>query len=278
MARVIPHTEFAGDQFGHSAERPEIRPIPARSGLPASKRTSCRVCAGDSRDGRPGVGLASKPRLPFRRYACNKMLNVTDCCEVHAVPAHQRRVLLVVLWINAIMFVVELVVGLLAHSTALLADSVDMLGDATVYGFSLYVVGKGPAWQARGALLKGSVMAVFGTGILIEATLKVSRGVTPRADMMSGIGMLALAANVSVLVFLWRHRADDINMRSAWLCSRNDVVANAAVIVAAGGVALTGSAWPDVTVGLLIAAMFGTSAVHVIRDGRRVLLSAGHSP
>ena len=202
---------------------------------------------------------------------------MTDCCEVHGVPAHQRRILLVVLWINAIMFGVEMVAGLMAHSTALLADSVDMLGDAIVYGFSLYVVGKGVVWQARGALLKGSVMAVFGTGILIEATLKVFRGVTPSADMMSGIGALALAANLSVLVFLWRHRADDINMRSAWLCSRNDVVANAAVIVAAAGVALTGSAWPDITVGLLIAAIFGASAVHVIRDGRRLLLSTVRS-
>jgi Co/Zn/Cd efflux system component len=149
--------------------------------------------------------------------------------------------------------------------------------DAIVYGFSLYVVGKGVVWQARGALLKGSVMAVFGAGILIEATLKVFRGVTPSADMMSSVGVLALAANLSVLVFLWKHRADDINMRSAWLCSRNDVVANGAVIAAAGGVALTGSAWPDIAVGLLIAAMFGASAVHVIRDGRRVLLSAAHS-
>jgi cation diffusion facilitator family transporter len=203
---------------------------------------------------------------------------VTDCCEVHAVPAHQRRILLVVLSINAIMFSVELVAGIVAHSTALLADSVDMLGDAIVYGFSLYVVGRGAVWQARGALLKGSVMAVFGTGILIEAARKVVRGVTPSASMMSGIGVLALAANLSVLVFLWRHRADDINMRSAWLCSRNDVVANAAVIAAAGGVALTASAWPDIAVGLLIAAMFGTSAVRVIRDGRRVLRSAAHSP
>jgi Co/Zn/Cd efflux system component len=195
-----------------------------------------------------------------------------DCCEIAAdIPARQRRVLTVVLAINAAMFLIELVAGLLAHSTALIADSVDMLGDAIVYGFSLYVVGRGPVWQGRGALLKGAVMAVFGLGVLVEASLKIARGLVPAAELMSVIGVVALAANASVLVFLWRHRSDDINMGSAWLCSRNDVVANAAVVLAAGAVALTGSAWPDIVVGLGIAALFGASAIEVIRRARREL-------
>ncbi|MBI4592673.1 MAG: cation transporter, partial [Candidatus Rokubacteria bacterium] len=164
------------------------------------------------------------------------------------------------------MFLVELVAGLMAHSTALLSDSVDMLGDAIVYGFSLYVIAKGAVWQARAALLKGAIMAVFGAGIVIEIVLKLLRGLTPSADVMWTVGLVALAANASVLVFLRRWRADDINMRSAWLCSRNDVIANTGVLLAAGGVVLTGSAWPDVAMGLLIAAMFGTSAIDVIRD------------
>ena len=192
-----------------------------------------------------------------------------ECCEVGPVQDGQRRVLRVVLAINAVMFLVELVAGLLAHSTALLADSADMLGDTIVYGFSLYVVGRGPVWQARGALLKGGIMAVFGVAVLVEVAAKLARGVTPSADLMSGVGLLALVANGAVLVFLSRHRADDVNMRSVWLCSRNDVVANAAVLLAALGVALTRSPWPDIAVGLGIGALFMLSAVEVIRAGLR---------
>jgi cation diffusion facilitator family transporter len=194
-----------------------------------------------------------------------------DCCEMTEIAARQRRVLQVVLAINAAMFVVEFGAGLLAHSTALLADSVDMLGDAIVYGFSLYVIGRGPRWPGRGALLKGVIMAMFGVGVLVEVSLKIARGLVPTAELMTAIGVVALAANASVLLFLWRHRSEDINMRSAWLCSRNDVIANAAVVLAAGGVALTGSAWPDIVVGLAIAALFGSSAVEVIRKARREL-------
>ncbi len=192
-----------------------------------------------------------------------------DCCEVRSVPDRQRRVLRVVLVINVAMFVVELAAGLLANSTALLADAADMLGDALVYAFSLYVIGRGPAWQARAALLKGGIMAAFGLGLVVEVGTKLARGVTPSADLMSGVGLLALAANASVLAALWRHRADDINMRSVWLCSRNDVTANVGVLLAAAGVALTGSAWPDIAVGLGIAALFVVSAVGVIRAALR---------
>ena len=188
-----------------------------------------------------------------------------ECCEIRPVEARQRRILHVVLWINALMFLVELVAGIMAHSTALLGDSVDMLGDAIVYGFSLYVIGRGPVWQTRGALLKGAIMALFAAGIGVEVVLKIARGVTPGAEVMSIVGLVALAANGAVLLALWRHRGDDLNMRSAWLCSRNDVVANAGVLVAALGVALTGTAWPDIVVGVGIASLVGASAVHVLR-------------
>jgi Co/Zn/Cd efflux system component len=190
-----------------------------------------------------------------------------DCCETPlAVAEQQRRVLQIVLAVNAGMFLVEFGAGLLAGSTALLADAVDMLGDAIVYGFSLYVVGRGTVWQARGARLKGAIMAAFGVGVLVHVVLKLVRGVVPSAELMTGVGLLALAANASVLALLWRRRADDINMRSVWLCSRNDVVANAGVLVAAGGVALTGSAWPDIVIGLTIAGLFAWSAIGVLRS------------
>lgn len=188
------------------------------------------------------------------------------CCEIRPVQARQRRVLRVVLWINLGMFLAELAAGIVAHSTALLADSVDMLGDAIVYGFSLYVVARAPLWQRRAALLKGCVMAGFGIGIAVEVASKLARGLTPEAGIMWAVAVAALVANGSVLALLRRHRADDINMRSAWLCSRNDVIANGGVLLAALGVAWSGRAWPDILVGLAIAALFATSAAGVIRE------------
>jgi Co/Zn/Cd efflux system component len=192
-----------------------------------------------------------------------------SCCNPGVVLDRQRHALSVVLVINLAMFLIELGAGLRARSSALLADSADMLGDAVVYGFSLYIVGRGSIWQARGALLKGALMGAFGAGILAEAGTKLVRGVVPGAGLMSGVGLLALAANAVVLVLLWRHRADDLNMRSVWLCSRNDVVANVGVLVAALGVRLTDSAWPDIVVGAAIAGLLVTSAAGVIRAALR---------
>src|ERR1044072_2082720 len=109
------------------------------------------------------------------------------CCSVHPVHERQRRVLRWVLWINAAMFLAELTAGLMAHSTALIADSMDMLGDALVYGFSLFVIGRGPRWQAGGALLKGGVMVAFGVGVLVEIGAKLARELTPEASVMWGM-------------------------------------------------------------------------------------------
>src|SRR6185503_10879828 len=156
-----------------------------------------------------------------------------DCCEVRFdIPERQRRVLHIVLWINVAMFLGESIAGVLALSTALLADSVDMLGDAIVYGFSLYVLARGSIWQARAALLKGVIMAAFGVGVLTQVVIKLIAGAMPSAEVMSLIGLVAIAANGICLALLWRHRTDDINMRSAWVCSLNDVGGNAAVLVA----------------------------------------------
>ena len=200
---------------------------------------------------------------------------MNECCEVRTdIPERQRRVLHVVLWINVAMFLAESISGILANSTALLADSADMLGDAIVYGFSFYVVARGAVWQARAALLKGLIMAAFGVGVLVQVVVKILAGLVPSAEIMGGIGLLALAANSICLALLWPRRADDINMRSAWVCSLNDVGANAAVLVASAAVALTGSGWPDIVVGLTIAAMFGASAVSVIKSAKRGLQSA----
>lgn len=204
-------------------------------------------------------------------------MSVEECCEVREIPREQRRILHVVLWINVAMFLVESVAGLLAHSTALLADSVDMLGDAIVYGFSLYAVARGPVWQARAAMLKGAIMAFFAVAVLAEVMVKLAHGFVPAAGAMGGVGLLALAANGLCLLLLSRRRADDINMRSAWICSRNDVIANGGVLLAAGGVAISGAAWPDILVGLVIAVLFAGSALGVLRAAGRALRPHPHS-
>ena len=152
-----------------------------------------------------------------------------------------------------------------------------MLGDALVYGFSLHVVARGAIWQARAAMVKGVIMAGFGVGVLIEVVVKVMRGTVPAAEVMAPIGAVALVANTACLWLLWRRRADDLNMRSAWLCSRNDVVANVGVLLAAAGVAATGAVWPDIVVGLAIASLFAGSAVGVLREAGRALRPGVHA-
>ena len=194
-----------------------------------------------------------------------------ECCEAKALELaalrdRQGRVLAGVLAINGIMFCVEFGAGLLSSSTALLADSLDMLGDSLVYGFSLYVLQRSLAWRARAALAKGVIMAAFGVGVLLEAGSRLHAGVPPLAPVMLGIGTLALIANAFCFSLLWRHRADDVNLRSTWLCSRNDLIANGAVLAAALGGAASQSIWPDVVVGVGIAGLFLRTAVSVLRE------------
>ncbi|MFO7603691.1 MAG: cation diffusion facilitator family transporter [Gammaproteobacteria bacterium] len=196
---------------------------------------------------------------------------MSSCCqdkntEIDALQASQASVLKWVLAINAVMFVVEMTTGLLAHSTALLADSLDMLGDTLVYGFSLYVLRRGQKWLAISVILKGLIMLGFGLFVLGEAFYKILHPALPVAELIGAIGALALLANGLCLYLLWRHRRDDINMRSVWLCSRNDVLANLGVILAAAGVALLHSRWPDILIGLVIAGLFLHTAFSVLRD------------
>lgn len=196
------------------------------------------------------------------------MANCCDdkSCELDALRESQRHVLKIVLAINVLMFLVESVAGLMARSTALLADSLDMLGDALVYGFSLWVISKEMRWRAIAALLKGLIMAAFGIGVLLEAVDKLAHPVLPTAPVIGIVGLAALAANGICLMLLLRHRNDDINMHSTWLCSRNDIIANVSVLLAAVGVAVFGSMWPDIVVGLGIALLFLYSATHVLKQ------------
>ena len=182
-----------------------------------------------------------------------------------ARQAEQRRVLQMVLAINAAMFVAEFSAGAIAGSAALMADSVDMLGDALVYGLSIYALSRSERWKGGAALAKGIFILAFGLGIAIDIVTKIQSGIPPSSTLMLVFGSIALAANLTCLSLLWRFRRQDVNMASTFECSRNDVISNVGVLAAAGAVALTASPWPDLIIGALIAVLFLRSAFQVIR-------------
>jgi cation diffusion facilitator family transporter len=192
-------------------------------------------------------------------------------CEVTGLRESHGRVLWIVLAINALMFLVEGWAGLLAHSTSLLADALDMLGDALVYGFSLFVLARSARWQVGAALAKGGFMLAFGLGVLGEGLYKVFHPMMPGVETMGIVGGLALAANLVCFSLLYRHRGDNLNMGSTWLCSRNDLIANVGVLLAAGGSYLLTSRWPDLIVGGIIAGLFLSSALSVLSQAIRAL-------
>ena len=196
-----------------------------------------------------------------------------DCChdkgtELERLALHKdiRRVLVIVLMLNAMMFVIEFGAGLIAQSAALMADSVDMLGDALVYGISLYALGRGIRWRAGAALIKGGFILILGLGVLVQIGIKIAFGVPPVSSIMIICGSMALVANLSCLGLLWPYRRHDVNLASTFECSRNDVIANVGVIAAAFLVGITTSPWPDVIVAAAIAFLFFRSALRVIAD------------
>jgi len=193
---------------------------------------------------------------------------MADCCdkecEIEALRKTQSTTLKTVLGINAVMFAVELTAGLVAGSTALLSDSLDNLGDALTYGLSLYALARGPRSKAYVALFKGSLITAAGLFVLGQVGYKMLFPIVPMFETMGAVSLLALAANGVCLGLLWRHRTDDINMSSVWECSRNDIASNISVFVAAAGVWLLQSGWPDVLVGLGLACLFLRSAYRVL--------------
>lgn len=177
-----------------------------------------------------------------------------------------RRVLWAVLAINALMFAVEVCAGLAAGSASLQADALDFLGDAANYGISLFVVGMPLRYRATAALTKGVTMGVFGLWVLGTAIWHVLGGTLPNAFTMGAIGLTALAANAASFGLLWSHRNGDSNMRSAWICTRNDVLGNLAVLLAALGVFGTRTVWPDIFVAAVMAGLAIQGAVSVVRQ------------
>jgi Co/Zn/Cd efflux system component len=186
-----------------------------------------------------------------------------------------RRVLWVALAINAAMFAVEIIAGVAAHSAALKADALDFLGDAANYAISLGVARLALWWRARAAFAKGASLLLLGAWVLASTVWMAVNGTLPAAQTMGVIGMLALIANLTCAVMLWRHREGDANRRSVWICSRNDAIGNIAVVAAAVGVFGTGTAWPDVAVALVLAGLGISGGWQIVRQALGELRS-GH--
>ena len=200
-----------------------------------------------------------------------------DCCDhrdssdPHRGNPAYRRVLWAVLAINAVMFAVEIGAGLAAGSAALQADALDFLGDAANYGISLSVVGMALRYRAMAAFAKGATMGVFGLWVTATILWHAAHGTLPSALTMGAVGFTALAANAASFGLLWAYRGGDANMRSAWICTRNDVLGNLAVLLAAAGVFGTGTGWPDIIVAAIMAGLALQGALIVARESLKEL-------
>lgn len=202
-----------------------------------------------------------------------------DCCDngCSLDPLHERQrgTLRIVLGINAVMFLVIVAAAFYGKSTALLADSLDNLGDALTYGLSLYAVSRGAAVKARVALFKGALIFLAAAVVAAQIVYRLFVPSVPLFEIMGIFSLVGLAANSLCLLLLWRHRHEDVNMSSVWECSRNDVAANLSVLVAAGAVWFVGSGWPDILVAAGLVWLLMRSAMRVISSARVALRAAG---
>lgn len=208
---------------------------------------------------------------------------MSGCCEdkrFDGVSPAYRRALLAVIAINAVMFIVEMTAGMMSGSQALKADALDFAGDTATYALSLFVIGASLRTRALASLIKGASLAAIAIAVLGMTVLRVMNGAPPEAGTMGLVGVLALSANVASVLILLRWRDGDSNVRSVWLCSRNDAIGSVGVIVAGGVVALTGTAWPDLVVAALLAGLFLKSASAITLQALRELdtTRASHAP
>jgi Co/Zn/Cd efflux system component len=199
--------------------------------------------------------------------------NCCQHCESDDGGPAFRRVLWAVLAINAVMFLVEIGAGVWAGSASLQADALDFLGDAANYGISLFVVGMALRYRAAAAVAKGATMGAFGLWVLGLAAWHILHGTVPQAVTMGAVGFTALIANAASFALLWAYREGDSNMRSAWICTRNDVLGNLAVLGAAAGVFGTGAGWPDAIVAAIMAGLALQGSWVVLRQAAGELRS-----
>jgi len=201
---------------------------------------------------------------------------MSECgCGTEQAEKLERKTLVVLLAINAVMFAAEMVLGWLAQSTGLIADSLDMLADATVYGLSLYAVGKGIARQAGAARLSGLLQILLGLGVLFEVLRRLLFGSEPQSTLIMAVGAVALLANIVCLALISRHREGGVHMRASWIFSTNDVIANLGVVLAGLLVAVTGSRFPDLVVGTIISLVVIRGGTRILQEAREARESAG---
>lgn len=189
-----------------------------------------------------------------------------DSIKFDGLSVGYKRALWAVIAINATMFLVEMSAGMLSGSQALKADALDFLGDTATYAISLFVIGMPLIWRARAALFKGLSLGAMGLWVLGSTAFQILVLGVPQAEIMGAIGFLALVANLSSVLLLLKYRDGDANVRSVWLCSRNDAIGNLAVVLAAGGVWSTGTAWPDLIVAGIMASLFLHASIGIIRQ------------
>lgn len=194
-------------------------------------------------------------------------------CDVEIKDAEQKVVLYWLLGINAVMFVVEMSVGVLADSTALIADSLDMLADAVVYGIAIYAVGRTIIHKANAARVSGYFQFLLGLLILIDIVRRATLGSEPVSSLMMGMGFVALIANVICLVIIRKQKSGEVHMRASWIFSANDVIANAGVILAGAMVFLLDTRWPDLIIGFIVSVIVLRGAVLILKDAKRELQS-----
>jgi cation diffusion facilitator family transporter len=199
-----------------------------------------------------------------------------SCCEnkcdsLKGLVQKQKKILWIVLSINAVMFFVEYLLGFFAHSQALMADSLDMFGDALAYASTLYVINMNLRAKVRSSQFKAWIMIFLGLSVLAKTVYSMMNGFVPTEKIMLSVALMALAANAFCLWLLSKHKNDDINFKSVWICSRNDIISNSSVIVAAILVGLVQHPWPDIVVGLGIAVLFLKSAIDILKESSEVL-------
>lgn len=200
---------------------------------------------------------------------------MSDCCAIPPKEeiAKQRTMLWIVLALNATMFFVDVYAGIIAHSSAILADSLDMLGDALVYGLSIWSLTKTALWKGRVSQVKGVLMALLALAVIGHSIWKIFSPVETEGSVMLGIGVVALVVNLICFMMLNRHKKDGINLRSAWICSRNDLLANTGVIVGGLLVMATASKWPDIIIAFAIGCYVLKSAFEVIKESKEESVS-----
>ncbi|HYA79941.1 MAG TPA: cation transporter [Methylocystis sp.] len=212
------------------------------------------------------------------------MARCHDSCSSRATPAEAlnsprwRRTLWIAFAVNATFFVAEVVAGVAAGSASLQADSLDFFGDSANYAISLGVAGMAPAWRARAALVKGGTLLVFALWVLGSTTWHALNGTLPQAEIMGAVSIAALVANGGVALMLYRFRRGDANMRSVWICSRNDAIGNFAVLLAAIGVFGVGAGWPDVIVASIMGGLGLWGGWQIVDQARRELRSEAITP